>query len=328
MAKPRVFVSSTYYDLKSLRADLEHFIKEKGYDSILNERGNIPYTKELAPEDACYREIESCDILVSIIGGRRGSNSNAEQYSISQMELKTAIDQNKQVYVFVDRDVSSEYRTYLKNKGSTLKWAAVDDVGIYEFLEEVYALPNNNAVMAFETSHEIVALLREQWAGLFQRLLQQAEVEGSLAMARELRQSVEAARQLVDLIGSKKISEPEVNQEDINAVLLPNHPSFARIRKLLNIPYRVYYSNLDELNALLKVRNFKEVAREHWDVDTIREWFNTRDQKNWDLLKISDNLFDELGGFNPNSIPWNSSLITREKRLREDVDLDHDPSTD
>lgn len=43
MAKPRVFVSSTFYDLKQVRADLERFIKELGCESVLNERGNITY---------------------------------------------------------------------------------------------------------------------------------------------------------------------------------------------------------------------------------------------------------------------------------------------
>ncbi|SFL12861.1 protein of unknown function [Paenibacillus sp. 1_12] len=39
MARPRVFVSSTFYDLKYVRADLERFIKEFGYDAVLNEKG-------------------------------------------------------------------------------------------------------------------------------------------------------------------------------------------------------------------------------------------------------------------------------------------------
>ena len=43
MARPRVFVSSTFYDLKYIRQDLEYFIKEMGYDPILNERGTIAY---------------------------------------------------------------------------------------------------------------------------------------------------------------------------------------------------------------------------------------------------------------------------------------------
>ncbi len=41
MAKPRVFISSTYYDLKNVRADLERFIKERGFEPILHERGHV-----------------------------------------------------------------------------------------------------------------------------------------------------------------------------------------------------------------------------------------------------------------------------------------------
>ncbi|HDI3138782.1 TPA: DUF4062 domain-containing protein, partial [Vibrio cholerae] len=38
MAKPRIFISSTYYDLKHIRSDLERFISEQGYDAVLNEK--------------------------------------------------------------------------------------------------------------------------------------------------------------------------------------------------------------------------------------------------------------------------------------------------
>lgn len=40
LAKPRIFIISTYYDLKNLRANLERFIKELGYDPVLNEKDN------------------------------------------------------------------------------------------------------------------------------------------------------------------------------------------------------------------------------------------------------------------------------------------------
>jgi hypothetical protein len=35
MAKPRIFVSSTYYDLKYIRASLELFIESLGFDAII-----------------------------------------------------------------------------------------------------------------------------------------------------------------------------------------------------------------------------------------------------------------------------------------------------
>lgn len=97
MARPKVFLSSTYYDLKQVRADIEKFIKELGYDPVLNEQGNIPYGKEDKLEAYCYKEINNVDILVSIIGGRYGSESKFDKHSVSQMELKTAYELNKQV---------------------------------------------------------------------------------------------------------------------------------------------------------------------------------------------------------------------------------------
>lgn len=75
MAKPRVFISSTFYDLKQIRSDIDSFIQNLGYESIRNEEGNIPYGKDKSLEDYCYKEIKSVDILISIIGGRYGSES-------------------------------------------------------------------------------------------------------------------------------------------------------------------------------------------------------------------------------------------------------------
>jgi hypothetical protein len=89
MAKPRIFISSTFYDLRQVRADLDFFIEQMGYDPVRNEEGDIPYGKEEALEEYCYKEIKNIDILVCIIGGRFGSESrNNNKSSITQMELK------------------------------------------------------------------------------------------------------------------------------------------------------------------------------------------------------------------------------------------------
>lgn len=100
MAKPRVFISSTFYDLRQVRQDLDQFIMSLGYEPIRNEEGDIPYGKDAELEKYCYDEIKNCDILVSIIGGRLGSESVIGPYSISQIELKTALKENKQIYIF------------------------------------------------------------------------------------------------------------------------------------------------------------------------------------------------------------------------------------
>lgn len=102
--------------LNMVRSDIERFVREMGYDPVLNERGNISYGSDERLEKYCYKEVELTDILVAIVGGRYGSESFNTQYSITQMEIKTALKQGKQVYIFIDKSVYSEYHTYLNNK--------------------------------------------------------------------------------------------------------------------------------------------------------------------------------------------------------------------
>ena len=65
MAKPRVFISSTFYDLKQIRADLDNFILGLGYDVVRNEEGGIPYGTNFKLEDYCYKEISRIFIKFS-----------------------------------------------------------------------------------------------------------------------------------------------------------------------------------------------------------------------------------------------------------------------
>jgi len=79
MAKPRVFVSSTYYDLKHIRASLELFIQSLGFEAILSEKGDIAYSPEIPLDEACYREAAAADIYILIIGGRYGSEISEQK---------------------------------------------------------------------------------------------------------------------------------------------------------------------------------------------------------------------------------------------------------
>ena len=76
MAKPRIFVSSTYYDLKHIRNSLEAFIDNLGYEAVLFESGDIPFHHDVPIDESCYVEIQTCHMLVLIIGGRYGSPSS------------------------------------------------------------------------------------------------------------------------------------------------------------------------------------------------------------------------------------------------------------
>lgn len=255
MARPRIFVSSTFYDLKYVRADLERFIKEFGYDAVLNESGNIPYGSEEKLEDYCYKEVDNTDILIAIIGGRYGSGSKEQPYSITQMEIKTAHKLGKQVYIFIDKSVMTEYRMYLLNKDvENIRYSYVDDVKIFSFIEEIEGLSHNNPISPFENSQEIIFFLREQWAGLFQRLLQQQSKLGENKTLENINATAQTLNKLVNFLTEERKSSDSAIKE----ILLSNHPVFQRLKDYTKTPYRIFFTNKEELELWLKVRQFVE----------------------------------------------------------------------
>ena len=52
MAKPRVFISSTYYDLKHVRSSLENFVESLGFEAILSEKGSITYSHDIPLDES------------------------------------------------------------------------------------------------------------------------------------------------------------------------------------------------------------------------------------------------------------------------------------
>lgn len=304
MARPRIFVSSTYYDLKHIRADLERFIKEQGYEPILNEKGNIAYGSSEKLEEYCYKEIELCDILVSIIGGRFGSESKLANYSISNVELKTAIEKGRQVYIFIESSVFSEYRTFQANKNNlNVSYTAVDDVRVYQFIEEVLSLPINNQVKGFETVQEINIYLKEQWSGLFQRLLSESSRQKEVNLIEDLKNTSNTLNQMVKYL----IDEKSRGDLAIKNILLSNHPVFDSIQRKLEIPYRVYFENLNELRSLLKARQYEEEDPfDDWAIPNFHSW---KKQKAEIYLRVSSEIFEDgrLKVYPPNE--WDSKWV-------------------
>ncbi|RYD51203.1 MAG: DUF4062 domain-containing protein [Sphingobacteriales bacterium] len=53
MARPRVFISSTFYDLKHIRSSLETFVHSLGYDAVLFEKGLVAYNPDTPLDESC-----------------------------------------------------------------------------------------------------------------------------------------------------------------------------------------------------------------------------------------------------------------------------------
>ena len=252
MAKPRVFVSSTFYDLRQVREDLHRFISGMGYEAVLHEAGDIAYGKDSPPEGYLNREIEMCDILVCVIGGRYGTESQEQPgSSITQLELNAAIENQVQVFIFVEQGVYSEYGTYSINKETPgIKYRSVDDIRVYEFIDSVSNLPKNNPIAPFQTASDIVEYLRNQWAGLFQRFLQGQKRIEEIKALDEMKSVAGTLQQLVRFLTEERRDEDDAIQQ----VLLANHPVFHRLQQLTNTAYRVFFADEGELNQWLKTR--------------------------------------------------------------------------
>lgn len=307
MAKPRIFISSTYFDLKNVRADLERFIKTQGYEPVLNEKGHIPYGTKEKLEEYCYKEVQTSDILISIIGGRFGSQSSrTENHSISNMELKTAIELGKQIYIFIDRSVNNEFKTYERNKNNKdISYASVDDIRIFGFIDEIINLPIGNPIASFETTSEITDYLKEQWAGLFQRLLSENSKQKETAALNEIKATAKTLNQLVNFL----VDERKNGDQAIKEILLSSHPAFEKIKEILNVKFRIFFTNIDELNQLLLAHGF-ELSNRNPAKGTTLSWIKS-DKAHDYLLEISLEIFDEsakLKTYTPNN--WNKDYIT------------------
>lgn len=283
MAAPRVFVSSTYYDLRHIRASLKDFIEGLGYEAILSEKGDIPYSADRPPDESCYSEVQSADIFVLIIGGRYGSEkseSNPERDreffeaydSVTTKEFKTAVAADIPIHIFVEKGVYAEYRTYLKNKDNqSIEYAHADSVNIFRFIEEILKMRRNNPYQTFDGSHEIEEWLRKQWAGSFRDFLKNRSSQKQLAslsakvvelgaISEMLKAYLERVVKTVDPEGSKQLIESESERLELaRQIEFLKHNDLAEtIRQACDIPLDVIAQSiiraesLSDLIALLK----------------------------------------------------------------------------
>lgn len=289
MAKPRVFISSTFYDLRQVRDDLESFIISLGYEPVRHESGNIPYGKEEALESYAYREVEICDIIITIIGGRFGTESSSRTgNSITQNELKRALEKGVQVFIFIDKNVLAEYSTYQLNKGNdSVKYSAVDNQKIFEFVEYLYKLPCNNAISTFERALDIIDYLKNQWAGLFQRYMQGERRIAEVQVLDEMKSVSKTLKEMVTFL----MAERDNKDDALQSILLSNHPAFRRFAQLTETNYHVFFSDLTELNDWLSARGWKSNSN-NLDSDSTFEWINGKAKG---YIKLTENIFSASG---------------------------------
>jgi len=188
---PRVFVSSTYYDLKHVRERIEKFIVNYGFEPILFESDKVTYQHGKEIDHSAYYEVSLCHIMVLIVGGRYGSPSSHSKQdeerkkydddyiSITRKEFETASQKNIPILIFIDKNVFGEYQTYKKNQEyfdelysskskdnkelKKFKFAHVDHINVFKFIDIISAKP----IKTFEDVEEIESYIKTQLSGMF-----------------------------------------------------------------------------------------------------------------------------------------------------------------
>ncbi|MGS0680730.1 DUF4062 domain-containing protein [Shewanella sp. 125m-7] len=177
MAIPRVFISSTCYDLKHIRENLKYFVKTIGYEPVLSDDGDVYYGVDQHTHDACLTEVATCQLFILIIGGRYGGEHNEKEGSITNNEYREAVKNKIPVFALVESAVHSDHYTYITNKKTNrdiyeqINYPSIDNIKIFGFIDEVRRNSLNNAIVPFNDFSDMESYLKKQWAGMMYDLL-------------------------------------------------------------------------------------------------------------------------------------------------------------
>lgn len=193
----------------------------------------------------------------------------------------------KEAHPFIEQNVYSEYQTYLLSKDNAdIKYRFVDNPNVYKFIDSVHNLPANNPITPFQTASDITDFLRNQWAGLFQRFLQEQKRRQEIRDLDKIKSVSGTLRELVKFVTVERKDDDNALQQ----VLLANHPVFHRFQELTGTPYRVFFTTEEELNRWLVAQNWLPVAERAYEEGSIREWFSNEYEQ---YIRLTEMIFDE-----------------------------------
>lgn len=213
MTCPRIFISSTYYDLKHVREIIREFVKALGYEPVLSEFSDIFYQPGDTVQNSCLSEISSCNIFVLIVGKRYGSCFPGDSLSITHREYIEAQNQSIPIYSFVDLDVLHDYEFHNKNTDADkCNYRVVEDTTIFGLINDIQEASTDNALIAFTSIADILNHLKKQWAGLFKNFLQGEQLKLSIQKPSvEIHENLEEFKRKLTIIGITELTQENVN---------------------------------------------------------------------------------------------------------------------
>ena len=172
MSVPKVFISSTIYDLRHVRNAIKEFIDYYGFKPILSENFDVFYKSGKSAQESCLEEIKNCDFYILIIGSRYGALFGDESISNTHREYKEALKKGLKVFAFVDQYVHDEYKIYDKNRDvDGITYEHVQDTKVFNIISDVESHKRDNALIRFDLISDIIDYLRKHLARMFKENL-------------------------------------------------------------------------------------------------------------------------------------------------------------
>lgn len=182
MAKPRVFISSTYSDLSETRDKVRDFVDSHGYEPVSFEKDEIPYSPDKTLEESCYDEVQECSMFILLLKSSFGQPTSISSIydikipeqvkSVTQLEYLFARKLGIPIFVFIHKSSLDEFNKFKKqNFNLSFQFDYLDGLDHANFVKELFEDSNERYLYSFLSATEITATLEKQWAGLFNKYL-------------------------------------------------------------------------------------------------------------------------------------------------------------
>jgi hypothetical protein len=119
----QVFVSSTCYDLRDLRAAVRNWLEQFRLTPLMSDERGFPHIDGMPPYATCLRVLEECPLVIVIVDRRYGMAFEDwgpfpahKGRSPTHAEIRHALALGKRVLLYIHDDVWNFYEVWRKNR--------------------------------------------------------------------------------------------------------------------------------------------------------------------------------------------------------------------
>lgn len=286
--KPRIFISSTFYDLKYIREDLANFVRSYDYEPVLFEDGDIGYTPGKNLDFSCYESMRNSDMVILIIGGEYGSAASGERkdefkeyMSITRNEFRTAVESGIPIFVMIDKKVMAEYEVYeanynaIEKENMKMTFPTTKNINVFRFIKEIKGIVTL-PIQEFERSADIKGFISKQWADMFKNYLgllrnekENKRIEDSVNEMKLLIQKMDI---MLNSVGKNVLSKE--NSDEYDSVVNQQYVMF--LCNVLAYTYKLelplkefsYNERKDIVRDLLRIIKFIEIEGHNLSINS------------------------------------------------------------